>query len=125
MVNRWAIYGAVSAILVVSAGLLITLWFDPQTTLGIWTGLASAWAVQAAAFAILLLAARRRAGLVVAGWTAGTVLRLAAVGVLAWLTLSEATTLPAAPTLLALVAGLFGLLLLEPVIFQRRRSEAR
>jgi hypothetical protein len=80
--------------------------------------LVAAWLVQAAAFAILIAATRRRAQLVVAGWTAGTFLRLLVIGLLAWLTLGGTLSLPAEPTLLSLVIAIFGLLLLEPVVFR-------
>ncbi|NIR45021.1 MAG: hypothetical protein GWN99_11630, partial [Gemmatimonadetes bacterium] len=45
-------------------------------------------------------------------------LRLATLGLLAWLTLTGALRLPAEPTLIALALALFGLLLLEPVVFR-------
>jgi hypothetical protein len=83
-------------------------------------GLAAAWLVQALAFAILIAVTGRRARLVLAGWTAGTVLRLATLGLLAWLTLGGVVGLPAAPTLVSLIAALFALLLLEPVVFRYR-----
>ena len=54
-----------------------------------------------------------------AGWTAGTLLRLAAIVLLAWLTIADVWKLPAEPTLIALATAIFGLLLLEPVIFSR------
>lgn len=104
--------------------MLIGYAFQAADRLAIWTGLVVAWLVQAAAFGILLATAKRRPKLVVAGWTAGAILRLAAVGLAAWLTLGEVLALPAEPTLLALVAALFILLLLEPVVF-RYRYEAR
>jgi len=94
--------------------------FQAAERLAIFAGLAVAWLVQAVAFGILLVTVRRRPKLVVAGWTAGSILRLAAVGLAAWLTLSGVLALPAEPTLLALVTALFVLLLLEPVVFRYR-----
>ncbi|MGD8699800.1 MAG: hypothetical protein PVJ43_10945 [Gemmatimonadales bacterium] len=118
--RRWAVYAGISAILVAGSALMIGFAFQATERLAIWAGLAVAWLVQAAAFGILLVTVRRRPKLVVAGWTAGTFLRLAAVGLAAWLTLSGVLALPAEPTLLALVAALFVLLLLEPVVFRYR-----
>jgi hypothetical protein len=106
--------------LVGASALTIGYAFQAAERLAIWAGLAVAWLVQAAAFGILLVMVRRRPKLVLAGWTAGTLLRLAAVGLAAWLTLSGVLALPAEPTLLALVAALFVLLLLEPVVFRYR-----
>ena len=98
--------------------------FGTANRLAIWAGLGSAWLVQAAAFAILLATVSRGPKRVLAGWTVGTILRLAAVGLVAWLTLGDLLPLPAEPTLLTLVAALFILLLLEPIVF-RCRYEAR
>ncbi|NIR45020.1 MAG: hypothetical protein GWN99_11625, partial [Gemmatimonadetes bacterium] len=46
------------------SALLIGLEFEPPARDGIWAGIAVAWLVQAAAFAILLAATARRAKLV-------------------------------------------------------------
>jgi hypothetical protein len=119
-VRRWAVYAGISAVLVGASALMIGYAFQAADRLAIWAGLAVAWLVQAAAFGILLATVRRRPKLVMAGWTAGTILRLAVVGLAAWLTLSGELALPAEPTLLALVAALFVLLLLEPVVFRYR-----
>jgi len=100
------------------SALLIGLQFEPPARYGVWAGLAAAWVVQAAAFAILVAATRHRAQLVFAGWTAGTFLRFLALGLLAWLTLGGSVGFPAAPTLISLVIAIFGLLLLEPVVFR-------
>ncbi|MEE9133361.1 MAG: hypothetical protein V3U13_07355 [Gemmatimonadota bacterium] len=116
--KKWAIYAGTSALLVSFSALLIGFTFEPPARLGIWAGLASAWLVQAVAFAALVAAAARRDKLIVAGWTVGTVLRLAALGLLAWLTLGGITGLPAEPTLIALALALFALLLLEPIVFR-------
>jgi hypothetical protein len=101
-VRGWVLYAAISALLVGLSASVV------------------GWLVQLAAFALLLAAAGRRADLVVAGWTAGTVLRLVVLGLLAWLSLGGVLGLPAEPTLLALVFGLFALLLLEAAVFRRR-----
>lgn len=118
--KKWAIYAVTSALLVGVPALLISLMFEPPARFGIWAGSASAWLVQALAFALLIVATEHRSKLVFAGWTAGTMLRLVGVGVLAWLTLGGILGLPAEPTLVALVVALFALLLLEPVVFHYR-----
>jgi zinc transporter ZupT len=123
-VRSWSVYAGSSAVLVGISALMIGYAFGTANRLAIWVGFGSAWLVQAAAFAILIATVRRRPKRVLIGWTAGTILRLAAVGVAAWLTLGDVLPLPAEPTLLALVAALFLLLLLEPVVF-RYRYEAR
>ncbi len=118
--SKWAVYAAASALLVGATAALVSLTFEAPTSHAIWTGLAVAWLVQALAFAILIAAARRQPRLVVAGWTAGTFLRLAVLTLLAWLTLAGILALPAEPTLIALVIALFALLLLEPVFFRHQ-----
>jgi len=119
-VRRWTLYAGISALLVGFSALFVGFLFDTQVRLGIWAGLGSAWLVQLVAFAILVAAARPRAKLVLAGWTAGTVLRLVVLGLLGWLSLGGTLGLPAEATMLALAFGLFALLLLEPVVFRHR-----
>ena len=118
--TRWAIYAGISALFVGLAAVLIAFVFEPPELTGVWAGLALAWLVQAVAFAVLLATTARRAKFVVAGWTVGTFLRLGSLAAIAWLTLGGILGLPAAPTLVALVAALFALLLLEPVVFRYR-----
>lgn len=98
--------------------------FDTGVRRGIFAGLGIAWLAQLSAFAALVAATRREAQMVVAGWTVGTLLRLIAVAAVAWLTLAGVLALPVEPTLIALVIGLFALLLLESAVF-RYRIEAR
>jgi hypothetical protein len=112
------IYAGASALLVGLSALLIGLQFEPPARYGVWAGLAAAWAVQGAAFAILIAVTSRHAKLVLAGWTAGTFLRLLVIGLLAWLTMGGILGIPAEPTLISLVIAIFGLLLLEPVVFR-------
>jgi hypothetical protein len=116
-VKTWGIYVAASAVLAGMGGAASSLWLQPDVRSGVWAGLGAAWAVQVVAFALLLLVAHRGAGRFLAGWTAGTVLRVAALCAVAWLLLSGRWSLPAEPTLLALASGLFFLLLLEPLVF--------
>lgn len=117
--GKWAVYAVASGALVGVSAWLVGLAFEASTRSGIWTGLAIAWLVQLMAFAILIGFARRRPQLVVAGWTVGTFLRLAALTALAWLTLAGVLALPPEPTLIALTVALFALLLLEPVFFRQ------
>lgn len=116
--GQWAVYAVASGAVVGVSAWLAGLLFPPATRSGIWTGLATAWFVQALAFAALVGFARRRPQLVVAGWTVGTFLRLAALGALGWLIFAGTLALPAEPTLIALVIALFVLLLLEPIFFR-------
>ncbi len=118
--NRWAIYAVTSAVLVGLSALVTRFVAEPPARVGIWVGLAAAWFVQIVAFAILVAVAARRQKLMLAGWTAGTLLRLIALGGLAWLTLGGVWRLPAEPTLIATVIALFALLILEPVFFRYR-----
>ncbi len=118
--KRWSVYAGISTVLVGVSALLVGLGFRQPDRAAVWVGLSAAWLVQLAAFAILLAATRRRPKLVVAGWTAGTILRMAVIGLAAWLTLGGALDLPPEPTLVALVAALFALLVLEPVVFRYR-----
>jgi hypothetical protein len=120
--TRWAIYALASALLVGACSLLAGPWFEPAVRRAIWVAVAVAWVVQAVAFAVLCAVTARRARLVLVGWTAGSLLRLAALALVAWLSLAGIWSLPAAPTLLALVIALFALLLLEPVFFRQRTS---
>lgn len=100
------------------ASLLIQLAFEPRVRSGIRVGLAAAWLAQACAFALLLAGAIRWQRGVVAGWTAGTLVRLATLAGLAWLSLGGVWALPLEPMLIALVAALFVLLILETVVFR-------
>jgi len=102
------------------AASLIFFLFESETRLAIWAGLAAAWTVQAIAFAALLIAARRRARLILAGWVAGTFLRLLAIGGLAGLTLAGLLALPPEPLLVTAALALFVLMLLEPVVYSHR-----
>lgn len=121
--RAWGIYVAASAALALCAGSLSALWLTAPARQGVWVGLALAWLVQIVSFAVFLLVSRRSAGLVIAGWTAGTALRLVALTVVAWLVITGRWGVPAASTLMALAGGLFGLLLLEPVVFRARLAE--
>ncbi len=93
---------------------------EPPARVGVWAGVATAWLVQVAAYAILLATTVRRPKAIVVGWTAGTFLRFVSLGLVAWLTLGGLLALPPEPTLIALAVALFALLLLEPVVYRYR-----
>lgn len=104
----------VAAVVLVAAGLALVL--PPEAMRAVvWMG-AAAWVMQSLLFAPLLAARGRRNAFFVA-WGGGTLVRLAAVGVVAWW-LYRSRVLPLAPGLLSLAGFLFLLLLLEPVFFR-------
>lgn len=115
--KTWLVYGGVSVLLVVLGGVLAG-YLDPSSRVAIWVGLSLAWVVQLAAFAVFLGVVRWRPRLIVAGWTAGTFMRLLALAAIAWLSVKQVWSLPADVTLVAAVAGLFVLLLLEPIVYR-------
>lgn len=98
----------------------VAFFFESEIRTAIWAGLAAAWATQSLAFAALLGAARRRARLILAGWVAGTFLRLLAIGGLAAATLAGPVALPPEPVLVTAALALFVLMLLEPVVYHYR-----
>ncbi len=114
--KTWLLYGGSSALLVGLGGTAANL-LEPSAASAVWVGLGLAWMVQILAFAILLGVVSWRPRLIVAGWTAGTFIRLLALSLIAWLSLSRNWAFPADTTLIATVVGFFGLLLLEPVMF--------
>lgn len=118
--RAWVAYTVLSAALVAAAGAVVTLWVGTPARHGAWSGLGTAWIVQAAAFG-LLVATREPAGKrMIVGWVGGTVLRLLTLIAVGLLALTGRWPFPAEATLLALAAGLFVLLLLEPFVVSRR-----
>ena len=119
----WLIYLVASAAVAGCAAILSGLWLAGPAREGVWVGLGLAWLVQALAFAVFLVACGRSPGHVIAGWTAGTALRLVVLTVVAWLVITGRWGVPPDSTLIALAGGLFGLLLLEPVVYRFRVAE--
>lgn len=121
MRRRIALYGAVGLALLVAATAAVWPWVDAAARRGLLVAAGVAWPVQVTAFGLLLLhRARPRSFLAV--WAGGTVLRMALIGVAAFV-VTRTTTVAVAPTLLGLAGFFFGLLLLEPVFFGRGGAE--
>ena len=119
--RSWLAYAGAALAVAVCGGVLGAVVAGPSAG-GVWFAAGLAWAVQLIAFGVML-ALRDHAQLFMVGWLGGMILRMVVVGGLAfWLTRSEA--LPAAPTLVSLVAFVFVMLLLEPVFLKRGRSTA-
>jgi len=115
---RYAATGAAGIALVTAA-----LWpfLDPAGRQGVLMAGAVALSVQAVAFA-LLLHYRRRMTAFMAVWAGGTLVRMGVVVAVAAV-LIRLQTDGAVPMLLALVAFLFGLLLLEPKFMKLDHAE--
>ena len=79
-----------------------------------------AYPFQIAAF-WLLIRYRDRMSAFLAIWAGGTVVRMAIIGVVA-VFMTRAERVAPVPTLLALAAFFFGLLLVEPVFFKETRA---
>ena len=116
MLRAWTAYALVAGAVIGVAALVVSLVGGGSITRAVWLSAGFAYAVQAIAFAMLLLV-RDRTELFMAGWLGGMVLRFAAVGGLAFYA-SRYTTLPLAALLLTLVGFVFLLLLLEPVFLR-------
>lgn len=110
---KYAMTGGVAIGLIVGG-----LWplLDPAGRKGVLLAAAVALPVQVTAFAVL----RRFRGEVnrfLAAWVGGTLLRMAVIGVAAFVVVRSGME-GAVPMLLALAGFFFGLLLLEPVFFR-------
>ncbi len=116
MLRAWTAYALVAGAVIGVAALVVSLVGGGSITRAVWLSAGFAYAVQAVAFAMLLLV-RDRTELFMAGWLGGMVLRFAVVGGLAFYA-SRYTTLPLAALLLTLVGFVFLLLLLEPVFLR-------
>lgn len=117
--RTWVAYTGWSAVLVAVAGGVVALWVGAPARHGAWSGLGTAWIVQVAAFG-LLIATSDPGKRMILGWIGGTVLRLLTLIAVGLLALTGRWPFPAEATLLALAAGLFVLLLLEPLMVRRR-----
>ena len=116
MLRAWIAYALAGAVVIAVAALGISLVAGPHVTRAVWVSAAFAYALQAIAFAMLLLV-RDQTQLFMAGWLGGMVLRFAAVGGVAFYA-SRFTALPLEALLLSLVGFVFLLLLLEPVFLR-------
>jgi hypothetical protein len=115
-------YGAASVILVAIATLLLWPFLEPSGRSGVLLAAAVAVPLQVTSFALLhRFRGELRRFLVV--WVGGTLLRMVAIGTVAVLVLRSGTE-GVVPTLFALAAFFFGLLLLEPVYFGKREPRA-
>jgi hypothetical protein len=110
-------YAGVALVVVVVGGAVLGLVLGGDAARAVWWSAAVAYAVQLAAFG-MLLAVRKRQGLFLAGMVGGMGLRLVAV-ILAGLWVTRTGAYPAAALLVSLVAFLFVLLLLEPVFIRK------
>lgn len=109
-------YGLACGALVVVTALALSPWLDPSRQGGLWAAGAVALVIQVGAFA-LLVRWRERMNRFLAAWVGGTLVRLAAVGLVAWAVFLRGEPDPLT-TLLGLAGYLFGMLLLEPVFFR-------
>ena len=110
MKGVWA-YAAISLLLLLAALGAVLPWLDAPARRGVVVAACAAWPVQIAAFGAMVRLRSRTQGLLMA-WGGGMLARLLLVGVAA-LAVWVSPGLPPAPTLLGLVAVLFGMLLLE------------
>lgn len=115
-------YGGVAllALLLAIAGLWP--WVSSSARTGILVAALVAYVVQVVAFFLLVRfwGEGKRFLLV---WVGGTVVRMGVI-LAAALVVSQTTSLPPAPTLLALAGFFFGLLLLEPLFLRPRGNES-
>lgn len=114
---RYAATGAVGIGLIAAA-----LWpaLDPAGRTGVLLAAAIAVPVQSVAFAVLRRFRREREAFLMV-WLGGTLVRIAAIGVVAFVVIGSGMD-GAVPMLLALAGFFFGLLLLEPVFFRSEPS---
>jgi hypothetical protein len=115
-VRGWLGYAIVSAVILalLTAGVVLVV---PGTHSGsVWLAAVVAFAVQLAAFALLIAARRREHGFV-AGWGGGMLLRFAAVAAMAgWVTVTEGYQAESA--LLGLIGFIMVLVLIEPLFLK-------
>jgi hypothetical protein len=110
-------YAAVSLLLLLAALAAVVPWLDAPARRGVVVAACAAWPVQVVAFGAMVRLRSRTQGLLMA-WGGGMLARLLLVGVAA-LAVWVSPGLPPAPTLLGLVAVLFGMLLLEGPFLMR------
>ena len=109
-----AVYGVLSALLILAASWALVLAFPPGARHSIFVSAWVAFVVQLFAFAVLRLVARQN---VMAGWGLGAVLRMLTIAVYA-LVVVKALGLVAGAALISLVAFLFLSMLVEPFVLK-------
>jgi len=112
----WLAYAAASAALLVGLSVAVVEVARSAEPSSVWLAASIAYAVQLAAFALLVVARKRGRDFMVS-WAGGMVLRFAVVGGVAfWLTRSG--RFDPASALLSLVGFVFVLVLLEPLFLR-------
>lgn len=114
--RSWVSYAAVGLVLVAGITLALWPWLDVAGRRSLAVAAAVSWAVQVAAFA-LLVRSRIEPGRFLAAWAGGTLVRMGIIGAAAFV-LARTSSLAPLPTLLGLAGYFFVLLLLEPVFFR-------
>ena len=120
MKRAWSEYAIAGLALVVLVAGAATLLIAPSSRPAVWFGAGLAYAVQLAAFAILLLV-KDNPQLFVMGWIGGMVVRFVTVGMTVLL-LVRTEFLPKRPTMLSLIGFVFVLTILEPLFLRRVRA---
>lgn len=115
-------YAVVGTSVVLGALLLSWPFLDPAGRRGVGIAAAVALPLQVVSFSALLRLRTHMKGFLMA-WVGGTVLRMGAIGIVAFVVVRSGSE-GLVPTLLALAAFFFGLLLLEPIYFRAAQSEA-
>lgn len=119
--SRTAGYSLASFVFVLTVTGFLWPWLDPAGRKGILVAGLVALPVQIAAFG-LLLKLRRRRNAFLGVWIGGTLARMGLLLVMALVVIRMPALAPA-PTLLALVGYLFGMLLMEPLFFRNAVAE--
>jgi hypothetical protein len=121
-VKSWLAYAGTASVLVLVGGVLGSVLADGAAARAVWVAGGLALVVQTIAFAVLLRV-RYKPQLFMMGLVSGMVLRMGLVGGVAiWVT--RTAVLPPATLLVALVAFVFVLLLLEPLFLRKGTSTA-
>jgi len=116
MWRRLFAYALASIVFLILVVLAFWPWLDDAGRRGLVAAAAVAWPIQIVAFGILM-ANRFELKRFLIAWVAGTLVRMALIGIAA-VALTRWTTVAMVPTLLGLAGFFFGLLLLEPVFFR-------
>lgn len=114
-------YAATAVVLAVMLAAAAGLALPAAEARGVRVAALIACGVQLAAFGLLIYA-RARASLFLAGWVGGMLLRFVVLAAVALWVTQDGGGLPAAATLVSLVGLWFVLLLLEPAFLRRELS---